>query len=202
MNRLNKWLVGIAAALVLSACTTYSSIETGSRKEVGDMSVQVVGNWAAINASVVPLGGADAMWTVDGISLNRLMFFGGVEAGEPLQKTGNDENDSKLPTFRIGMTENGVMELVETTFAKSKGVARSVASNLRPRPFLGRQGFAFEVDIVNEEQIEVRVLVAGTTVGKKLYLIYFGAPKLHFFDKEVPTVNAIIDSARLSGPEA
>lgn len=202
MNLMKKLTAVALFSVFLAACTAYSAIGTGSRQEIGDMSVQVIGKWSAINTSAVPLGGADGMWTVDGLSLNRLVFFSGVEAGEALQKTGNEDKDSKMPTFRAGMTENGIMELVETTFARSDGIARSVASNLRPRPFLGRNGLTFEVEVVNKEQVEVRIQVTAATVGNKLYLVYFAAPSLHFFDKDLPTVNAIMDSMRLTGAEA
>ena len=202
MNLIKKWMAAAAMMLLVSACTAYSAIDSGSRQETGDMSVQVVGQWSAVNLSTVQVNGPDAMWTKDGLSLNRIVFYGGLEAGDILQKSGDESKDEKMPAYRAGMTENGVMEMVETHFARTDGISRSVASNLRPRPFLGRNGFAFEVDIVNQNQIELRLSVAAANVGNKLFLVYFLAPSLHYFDKDLPTVNAIMDSARLTGAEA
>ncbi|WP_416896956.1 MAG: hypothetical protein ACMVY4_15770 [Minwuia sp.] len=189
--------------LALASCTTYSAINTGDRHEMGDgMSVQVIGEWSAINAAAVGLRDADAMWTVDGLSLNRLVFYGGLEDGEHFVSTGQEDQDRTRPVFRSTMSETAVMELVEASFAKSRGVVRAEASRLRPHPFLGRNGFAFEVDLINSEQVELRTHVTGAVVGGKLYLIYFAAPKLHFFDKDSATVNAIINSARLVATDA
>ena len=202
MNLLTKWAVVAATAMLLAACTAYSAIENGSRQEAGDMSIKVIGKWSAVNMSTVQINGPDAVWTKDGMSLNRLVFFGGLEAGDILLKTGVEDKDDKMPSYRTGMTENGVMEMVESTFARTEGISRSIARDLRPRPFVGRNGFAFEVDLVNKDQIEFTLSVAGATVGNKLYLMYFAAPTLHFFDKDLPTVNAIMDSARLTGGEA
>lgn len=202
MNLLKKWMAVAAVTLLVTACTAYSAIESGSRQEAGGMSIQVVGKWSAANLSTIQVNGPDAMWTKDGLSLNRIVFYGGLEAGEILRKTGDESKDEKMPAYRAGMTENGVMEMVESHFARTDGISRSVASNLRPRPFLGRNGFAFEIDLVNKNQIELRLTVTAATVGNKLYLIYFLAPSLHFFEKDLRTVNTIMDSARLTGGEA
>lgn len=202
MTSIWRWTLIAGTALLLAACATYARVESGSTKEIGDISVRVVGDWSEVNSTAVPLGQADAVWTVDGLNLNRLIFLSGIEPGEALEKTGKEEIDEKMPTFRAGMTETGVMELVEATFARSPGVVRAKASGLRPSGFLGRQGFAFEVDIVNASQIELKVLSTGVVVGNKLYMIYFAAPRLHFYTKELPTVRAIMDSARLSGGDA
>lgn len=187
-----------AALALLAACGTYQSIDKNRRADVGDnMTVQVVGDWAAVSSYAVPLNGASARWTADGLSVNQLLFFDGIQPQTPILKTGKENVDDDLPLYRAGMTESGVMELVESTLAKVTQAPRIRATGLRPETFLDRRGFGFEVEMVTAEQLEVRGLVIGAMIGERLYMVLYQAPRLHFFDLHAPAVKRIANSARL-----
>lgn len=192
-------LATVLFAFVLSACATYTKVDSGQRVPVGDgITVTAVGDWASISEQLIAASGADAMWTVDGPIINQLMFFTRVESGESLREDSNTNPDNQLPTWRVGMTEPDIMAMVEGSIAKLSKAPLVQAENLRPQTFLSRPGFAFEYNMVTASQLEVRGLVIGTQAGGVLRLMIYQAPKLHYFAKDERSVRAIAASAQLA----
>ncbi len=196
--KIRNGMATVLLVFVLTACATYSKVDTGQRVPVGEgITVTAVGSWASISHQLIAQTGADAIWTVDGPNINQLRFFSAIRNGEAMQDAPND--DVVLPVWRVGMTEPDVMEFVEGTYSKVTKAPLIETENLRPHTFLGQPGFAFEYNLVNQKQLEVRGLVIGTQAGGVLRLMIFEAPKLHFFDKDAVSVRTIAASAQLTG---
>lgn len=198
--RVRNLLASVLLLLSLAACETYTAVSAGQSVPVGEgVTVTAVGDWAAVSKQFVGNEGIDAMWTVDGPSINQLLFFSRVENGEPFMKSLNKKVNEDLPTWRVGMTEPDVMELVETTLAKVYEAPIVTATNLRPQVFLSSPGFAFEFDMVIKTQLETKGLVIGTQQNGLLRMMIYLAPKMHYFALHEDTVRAIAASARAGG---
>ncbi|MDF1735731.1 MAG: hypothetical protein P1U37_10635 [Minwuia sp.] len=195
--RIRNFLASVLLLFSLAACETYTAVSAGQSVPVGEgITVTAVGDWAAVSRQFVGNEGIDAMWTVDGPSINQLLFFSRVESGEPFIKSTNQKVNEGLPTWRIGMTEPDVMEMVEGTLVKVYEAPVVTASNLRPQVFLNSPGFAFEFDMVAKSQLETKGLVIGTQQGGVLRMMIYLAPKQHYFTLHERTVRAIAASAR------
>lgn len=198
--RVRNFLASVLLLFSLAACETYTAVSAGQSVPVGEgVTVTAVGDWAAVSRQFVGNEGIDAMWTVDGPSINQLLFFSRVESGEPFIKSLNKKVNEDLPTWRIGMTEPDVMEMVEGTLVKVYEAPVVTASNLRPQVFLSSPGFAFEFDMVAKSQLETKGLVIGTQQNGVLRMMIYLAPKLHYFALHEGTVRAIAASARTGG---
>lgn len=198
--RVRNFLASVLLLFSLAACETYTAVSAGQTVPVGKgMTVTAAGDWAAVSKQFVGNEGVDALWTVDGPNINRLMFFTDVETGEPVMKSHRKSVNEDLPTWRIGMTEPDIMELVEGTLAKVFESPLVTASNLRPQTFLNQPGFAFEFDMVASSQLETKGLVIGSQQDGTLRMMIYIAPKLHYFALHERTVRAIAASARKTG---
>ncbi len=196
--KIRNGMATLLLVFVLSACATYSKVDTGQRVPVGEgITVTAVGGWASISHQLISNTGADAIWTVDGPSINHLTFYSAIRSGEPMLVVPN--SDVELPVWRTGMTEPDVMEFVEGSLAKANKLPFIETENLRPHTFLGQPGFAFEFNLVNQKQLEIRGLVIGTQAGGVLRMMTYTAPKLHFFAKDEASARAIAATAQLTG---
>lgn len=198
MQLIFRLLAVMTLVLAVSACGTYRSIKTGERVDVGkSMTVEVVGAWSAVNSNVIRGKKPGALWTIDGLTINRLTFLDGIADGEQLLTTGNETRDKDVPAFRAGMTEAGIAELLEATLIRTVPAPLVKSRDLRPAAFGRHEGFAFHLDIVTESQLEIGALAAGAVVDGKLYLMLYMAPRLHFFDRQSPTVEAIARTVQI-----
>ena len=137
----------------------------------------------------------EELWSLDGPLLNRIEFFGGIAAGEPLARERNKKREP-LPKFAPAMHATDVAELLERTLRITQGVPDFVTEAVEPATFAGRPGFRLRYRYTTGELIR-RGEARGSIVDGKLYLINYSAPALHYFDTGLPRATAIMDSARV-----
>jgi hypothetical protein len=70
---------------------------------------------------------------------------------------------------------------------------------LKPRPFLGTNGFQLDYEHLDEDELWRRGRVVGTVVNGKLYMILLDAAKMHYWDATLPDFEAVVASAQLRG---
>lgn len=183
-------VLALGAALMAAGCAAYSAIDGAKMVPVGD-NVSVTPQIAWAQANHPGLDGK--VWTADGVMLDSLMFFMGVEPGKPLIKTAGMSKDDLPRPYKAGMVPDDVMDLLASNFSKL-GYQQIKTSNLRPAPFGRAEGFRFDFAYTTKDGLEMRGLAIFAQRGGKLDLILFAAPGEYYFGHYADTVEKIFAS--------
>jgi hypothetical protein len=130
-------------------------------------------------------------WTIDGVALERLVFFKGIGEGEPMIAA--TDKDDKRPQFRAALTLAEVAEFVVESLYGS----RLTAQDLRPAPFGGSPGFRFELAYATRDGVNRRALVAGAVLKHRLHVIVYDGLALYHFGQYREEAERVIDSVSL-----
>jgi hypothetical protein len=132
------------------------------------------------------------IWTVNGLLLDALRFFNGIEDGEPLVPT----RDEDAPVFRADMLPSEIAEFFAATFSS---LVQFRQTRMSPVLFGSVPGFRFDFDYVSEDGLERKGIAAGTVHEDRLYLITFTAPAEHYFPTYSPVVERMFRTIRTGG---
>jgi hypothetical protein len=181
-------------SLILVSCMPQYTLVSPGEHKVGNMSVRTGTSWN--QAPTVHTGRIEGIvWTANGMALDRLMFFSGIEDGKGLFKGATAKEP--LPVFKSDMLPFEVMELVVDSLTRLLGRESVVveADNLTPKQYGENQGFSFDISYVNAEGLSSKGMAAAAVVDNKLYLIMFSATSVHYFDQYAAEAEAIMSSA-------
>ena len=136
-------------------------------------------------------------WTLDGISLNDVTFFGGILDRQAMFRE-VDRRNRPLPRFSASMLPTDVVQLFENSFRIVGDTSLFTVTGVSPARFAGRRGFRFAYSFVRRDE-EVRRLGEGTgaVIDGRLYLITYQAPAIHYFATNLGDYRAIVASARV-----
>jgi hypothetical protein len=134
-------------------------------------------------------------WTRDGVSLNELTFYAGIQAGESIYRQGY-AIEKKLPKFKADMLPTDLVEMFE---ASNRILLQSSVFKVEvtePAKFGGHSAVRFRYNYaVQEEDLPRRGEAVALIKDKKLYLVNFVAPSLYFFDRDILEVRKMIETA-------
>jgi hypothetical protein len=183
----------LSLLLLVTGCSSISLVEPGA-VHIGDALV-VTGSshWNRLE----PDAEADAheAWTAEGVTLDMVLFYGGIADGEALGTRAD-----KLPLFRAGMLPHDIVELYAAMVARDGGTFQ--LERLAPAGFGGARGFLFEHRTTPRTGAALRGRAYGAVVDGRLYLISYTAPEGHFYAKHLAAVEALAASARVTRRES
>jgi hypothetical protein len=135
-------------------------------------------------------------WTLDGEQLNDVTFYGGVEPGRPLVRE-RDKKREPLPKFTDSMLLIEIPELVQGTYRAYKQISKFEVINTTPGTFLGKDGVHFTYQYLDADELPRKGEARAAVVDKKLFMVTFDAPRLHYFDRTVDDFRALADATKL-----
>ncbi|HVZ43209.1 MAG TPA: hypothetical protein VHA82_05315 [Ramlibacter sp.] len=192
-------LLPLLIACVLAACTTIAKVE-GDQVVNGKLAVHVPAAWNRVQD---PWGGEPYdTWTQEGMPLDHLRLWAGVQPGQALMKRptvffrGPGEKDRRVPTFQPGMPAEKLVSLFEELYATAGTVK---LTRLAPATFAGQQGMRFEFTLAR--RADDLVLKGVGWVAEKdraLYAATFLAPRLGFYDRLLPMAEEVVKTARIA----
>ncbi len=174
---------------LLASCVQHTVIESGQQK-VGSFIVSPSNQWNKV-PSQFSISGLTT-WTVDGGSLNSLLFIPDVEDGDTLLP---NTNDKKFDTYSKDMLPNEIIELVESTLLLALDAKITNKAALRPVKIGADQGFEFELEYVAQDEVPRRAYIAAVIKDENLNVIFFQATKLHYYDSLIRDVKTIVSTA-------
>lgn len=195
-------VIPFLAILLLGGCAPFEIVNP-QRQTVGDViSVQPGMKWNKITNH--NYAGRVEAWTLDGPTLNTLLFFTGVPDDEPLftRRAMGGGQQEKPPVFKASMNPVEIQELLEATIARYFQTTLAEGRNLKPVAIADGKGFRFETRMVGRDEVERAGVFVGTIRNKKLYGAWFQGAKLHYFDRYLPEFDQMVASARLVGEAA
>lgn len=195
----------LAAALFLPACAgggggySYGGYSLVRVKEVrvGDDSVAVTPprEWNRISASLFEDIADVEDWTQNGPYLDGISFVTGLKDGKALVRQ-RRRDDRQVPKFRSNMTPLEIAAMVESLFRVRGGAVDFTTISLAPRTFLGANGFQYDFEHLDGDEVRRRGRAVGAVIDGKLYLILFDAARSHYYNASLPDFEAIVISAR------
>lgn len=188
-----------AAALIASPVLGYGLVPQGARLAVAKSAMTVAPgiDWNKMNKR---RGRNAEAWTLDGMPLNEVTFYGGVEHDKTLFKE-VDKKNKPLPRFQSTMLAPDVVQLFEGSYRVAGGSSLFAVEGVEPATFAGQRGFRFTYSFTLEgEEVKRRGEATGAIVGGKLWMITYEAPVIHYFDRNLADYRALVASARLPVP--
>jgi len=185
-----------AALVVLAAvagCASYTLVPAGKATARSAIAVDTPIAWTKV--PLLEEAGSLELWTLNGPGIDSIAFYAPIADNESLQraKSGADP----YPVYRAGMSPSEIAELYEATLRRATGSAIVAVKDLRPAKLGTTDGFRAETEFTGSDRVRRKGILAGAVKDKKLYLVHFQAPVLHYFDKAAPDVEKMLASATL-----
>ena len=206
--RLRQALILLAAATSLSACASgvggggfgYGGYSLVRVKEVrvgnDSMAMTPPREWNKISGSLFVDIHAVEDWTQNGVYLDGISFVTGLKDGKALVYQ-RRRDDRQVPKFRSNMTPPEIAAMIESLFRVRAGAVDFKTLSMTPRPFLGTNGFQFDYEHLDSDEVRRRGRAVAAVINGRLYMILFDAARSHYYNALLPDFEAIVSSARL-----
>jgi hypothetical protein len=206
MRSVKSWTLLLSAA-ALSACATTGGDGFGSGRHtlvqvketrVGNDSMAVTPprEWNKISSSLFVDIHAVEDWTQNGPYLDGISFVTGLKDGKALVYQ-RSRDDRQVPKFRSNMTPLEITAMIESLFRVRAGAVDFKTVALSPRAFMGYNGFQYDYEHLDGDEVRRKGRAVGAVIDGRLYLILFDAARSHYYGALLPDFEAVVNSARL-----
>jgi hypothetical protein len=134
-------------------------------------------------------------WTLNGPLLDNISFITGLRNNRQIIYQRRTE-DRQVPRFRSNMSAPEITAMLESFFRVQAGSIDFRTISLQPRQFLGANGFQFDYEHLDSDELWRRGRAVGAVVDGRLYLILFDAARSHYYASAIGDFEAIVGSAR------
>ena len=183
MKNINNILF-LILIFVLSSCQpnkVFTLIESG-RVEINNMySLETNKKWSQFEKKEYNF----IFWTVDGYTLQRIVFFKPISDSESLYDHNSffTQESEKRPIYNSNMNKFEIKEFFEDCILWSKRLVKIDSNNFKNYKIDNFDGITFDIEGQNELGLIYKGFVVAVVKDKKLYLAYFVAPKIEFYEK-------------------
>jgi hypothetical protein len=207
--KLSIGLALLGAAAALSACSTLGTGEYGysayglvrvARVNVGDGQMSVVAPRPYNRHRRILFSDVNDVedWTQNGPILDGISFVSGMKNNKELIRQSRTANQ-QVPRFRSDMTAPEITAMLESLYRVKGGAVDLKTLSLQPRPFLGANGFQWDYEHLDQDELWRRGRAVGAVIDGKLYMILFDAARSHYYEAGLPDFEAIVASAQRRG---
>jgi len=200
-------MIALAAAFVLPACSSIGGGEYGysdyapvnvRRVSVGngDMSVVPPRPWNRRRNVLFDDVRSVEVWTLNGPLLDGITFISGLPSGHFMVRQSH-RADQQVAKFRADMPPPEIAAMLESLYRVRGGAVDFHTLSIQPREFLGANGFQFDYEHLDDDELWRKGRAVGAVINGKLYLIMFDAARSHYYDAALPDFEAIVASAQL-----
>jgi hypothetical protein len=137
-------------------------------------------------------------WTQNGPILDGISFISGMKNNRELIRQRRSASQ-QVPRFRSDMTPPEIAAMIESLYRVKGGAVDLKTLSLKPRPFLGANGFQWDYEHLDQDELWRRGRAVGAVIDGKLYMILFDAARSHYYDALLPDFEAIVGSAERRG---
>jgi len=183
MKNINNILF-LILIFVLSSCQpnkVFTLIESG-RVEINNMySLKTNKKWSQFEQKEYNF----IFWTVDGYTLQRIVFFKPISDSESLYDHNSffTQESEKRPIYNSNMNKFEIKEFFEDCILWSKRLVKIDSDNFKNYKIDNFDGITFDIEGQNQLGLIYKGFVVAVIKDKKLYLAYFVAPKIEFYEK-------------------
>jgi len=194
MNRRLLLAATVCAATLLAGCAApITHVVSGSVTVRERLVVDVATSWNQFENGEFA---KRPTWTNEGIFVDALAFYVGLKDGDLLAPTPSEPKGAAPLTFKASMQPAEVVELFQKMWSRDGSTV--TLDRIEPGPFLGGDGFRFEYTVVRKlDEVRLQGVAWAAVRNGELHAITYSAPRLAFFARYKPRVEAIAKSARL-----
>jgi len=87
--------------------------------------------------------------------------------------------------------------MLESLYRVRGGTVDFRTLSIAPRQFLGANGFQFDYEHLDEDELWRKGRVVGAVIDGRLYLILLDAARSHYYNATLPDFEAIVASAQI-----
>jgi hypothetical protein len=135
-------------------------------------------------------------WTLNGPYLDGIMFVAGLPNNRYLVRQRRTD-ERQVPKFRSDMTAPEISSMIETLFRVRGGAVDFRTTGLQPRVFMGYNGFQFDFEHLDGDELWRRGRAVGAVINGELYFFLLDGARSHYYGAALPDFEAIVSSARL-----
>ena len=188
----------ISFFLILISCQadkTYVLVEPGKVEIEKIYSVTTNKKWSQFQESEYNF----LFWTVDGYTLQRIVFFKPLEDGSSLFDHDSffTKENKKRPIFNSKMNKFEIKEFFENCIIWSKEFTNFEVINIKNNKIGDVDGISFDIKGQNELGLNYKGFAVLGIKNNKLYSIYFIASEIEFYDKYKEEAIKIISSLKI-----
>tara|TARA_B100000315_G_C14459139_1_gene532915 strand:+ start:447 stop:1043 length:597 start_codon:yes stop_codon:yes gene_type:complete len=188
----------ISFLLILISCTPdkmYILVEPGKVEINKIYSVSTNKNWSQFQDHEYNF----LFWTIDGYTLQRIVFFKPIEDGRSLFDHDSlfTKEDRKRPVFDSKMNKFEIKEFFENCIMWSREFTNFETINIKNYKVGDAEGVSFDIKAQNELGLKYKGFAVTGIKNKKLYLVYFIATEMEFYDKYKEEAKKIISSIKI-----
>ena len=195
------------SAAALAACASvggdgfgsgrYSLVRVAETRVGNDsMAVTPPREWNKISSSLFVDIHSVEDWTQNGPYLDGISFVTGLKDGKALVYQ-RSRDDRQVPKFRSNMTPLEITSMIESLFRVRAGAVDFKTVALSPRTFMGYNGFQYDYEHLDSDEVRRKGRAVGAVIDGRLYLILFDAARSHYYGALLPDFEAVVNSARL-----
>ena len=138
-------------------------------------------------------------WTVDGYTLQRIVFFKPIEDGSSLfdQESFFTKENKKRPIFDSKMNKFEIKEFFESCIIWSREFTTFETTDIKNYKIGETEGVSFDIKAQNELGLNYKGFAVVGIKNNKLYSIYFIATEMEFYDRYKKEAEEIIFSVKI-----
>ena len=138
-------------------------------------------------------------WTVDGYTLQRIVFFKPIEDGSSLfdQESFFTKENKKRPIFDSKMNKFEIKEFFENCIVWSREFTNFETTDIKNYKIGDAEGVSFDIKAQNELGLKYKGFGVVGIKNEKLYSVYFIASEMEFYDKYKNEAKKIISSIKI-----
>ena len=179
-----KKILLISFLLFLSSCQTdktYILVEPGQVELNKIYSVNTNKKWSQFQEDEYNF----LFWTIDGYTLQRIVFFKPIEEGRSLFDHDSffTQENKKRPTFNLKINKFEIKDFFENCIIWSREFSSFKTTNLKNYKLNDQDAISFDIEAQNELGLNYKGFAVSIVKDKKLYVIYFLENNIDFFDK-------------------
>ncbi|QNQ10914.1 hypothetical protein [Sphingomonas alpina] len=196
MNHFKKLALGVAAIGLVTApaIAGYKLMPAGVPVAVAKSGLTITPSidWNRLGSR--PGRNAES-WTLDGLTLNDVTFYGGIPNNTTLFKDAKKKTEP-LPRFSSTMLIPDIAQLFESSYRVSVGTSLMSIDAVKPATFAGSPGFHFSYSfVVQGEEVRRKGEATGAVIGGNLYMITYEAPVIHYYDASIELFHKLAETA-------
>jgi len=197
--RFVRFAIAAAALATLSspAVAGYKLMPANTRVAIAKSALTVTPSrdWNRLGGRV---GRNAESWTLDGLTLNDVTFYAGIENDRTLfREVGKKEKP--LPRYSATMLAPDVVQLFEGSYRIANATSLFSVDGIEPATFAGHSGFRFHYTFtVQGEEVKRKGEANGAVVGGKLYMMTFEAPTIHYYDTFLESYRKMVGTAQIA----
>lgn len=189
-------VIGMALAASVPAQAAYKYMQKDKAVTVGKSELTVT---PPIDWNKLPgrIGRNAESWTLDGLPLNDVTFYGGIADNQTLFRE-VDKKNRPLPRFSSTMLMTDVADLLEQSYRVALSTPLFEVTLIEPADFAGKKGFRFTYNFTaTGDEVKRQGEAFGIISDKRLFLTTYEAPTIFYFAKHQDNFRQLVASVRL-----